>query len=90
LKNNNGFLMIDSMLAVLTFTILVTVLLPGALMLQQMDHKSTQLLNFHRQLYLEISRYETYEDFIKNNKQYAVNRGEICDKSDKNLCFKKK
>lgn len=81
--------MIDSMFSMLIFTMLVTILLPAALMLQQLDSRSEQLLTFHRQLYLEIARYETFDAFTKNNKKYSVNRGEICDKSEENLCFRK-
>lgn len=82
--------MIDSMFSMLIFTMLVTILLPASLMLQQLDNKSEQLLTFHRQLYLEIARHENFDAFLKHNQKYSVNRGEICDKTEENLCFQKK
>lgn len=82
--------MLDSMLSILIFLVIVTILIPGVFMLQQIDQKSNDSLLFHRQLYLEVSKYDDYEQFAEGTKKYSIKSGEICDRQDKTLCFKKK
>lgn len=82
--------MLDSMLSVMIFTLVVTILMPAVLMLEQIDNASSEQLKVHRQLYLEISRYESYDQFLKKNTKYKVKSGEICENSNLQNCFKTK
>lgn len=85
--NNDGFILADSIFSVFTLTVIVTVLIPAVLMLEEMNRAGEEELGFHRQLFLELKRYEDYDSFIKNTERYDVKRGEICDKRKMDLCF---
>lgn len=84
--NDKGFLLVDSLLSLMTLVIITNILLPALLVLVQYDDATESQLKFNRQLYITISSYETFEDFKKDDEKFLVKQGEICDKNKTDLC----
>lgn len=84
--NNDGFLLVDSLLSLMTLLIITNILLPALLVLVQFDSTSQSQLKFNREVYISLSGYETFESFKKDNDKFLVRQGEICDKIDGSLC----
>lgn len=79
---NDGFLIIDTLLALLTFSIIVTVLVPALISLERLDQRSSEQLTFSRDVYLHLINNETLiidEQFFK--------KGAICRDADKKMCL---
>lgn len=84
--NDDGFLLADSLLSLMTLLVITNILLPALLVLVENDSVSQAQLKFNRELYITLSGYETFEDFKEDNDKYLVGKGEICDKNKNNLC----
>ncbi len=85
--NDEGFLLADSLLSLMTLLVITNVLLPALLVLVQFDSVTQSQLRFNRELYISLSGYENFEDFKSNNDKFLVGQGEICDKTRKDLCI---
>ncbi len=85
--NDDGFLLMDSLLSLLTLLIITNILLPALLVLVQYDSITQSQLKFNRELYISLSGYESFEEFKKGNDKFLVRPGEICDKIKKDLCI---
>ena len=84
--NDEGFLLVDSLLSLMTLLVITNILLPALLVLVQYDSVTQSQLKFNRELYISLSGYENFEDFKKNDDKFMVGQGEICDKIKKDLC----
>lgn len=84
--NDEGFLLVDSLLSLMTLVVITNILLPALLVLVQYDSVTQSQLKFNRQVYSSLSGYETFEDFKKDSDQFLVRQGEICDKNEESLC----
>lgn len=84
--NDDGFLLVDSLLSLMTLTIITSILLPALLVLVQYDNVTQSQLKFNRELYISLSAYENFEDFKRVNDKFLVKQGEICDKDKKDIC----
>lgn len=83
---DDGFLLVDSLLSLMTLTIITSILLPALLVLVQYDDVTQSQLKFNRELYISLSAYENFEDFKRDNDKFLVKQGEICDKDKKDIC----
>lgn len=84
--NDDGFLLVDSLLSLMTLLVITNILLPALLVLVEYDSVTQSQLKFNRELYISLSGHETFEDFKKHNNKFLVGQGEICDKNKNNLC----
>lgn len=78
---DEGFLLLDTLLALLTFSVIVTVLIPALVTLQQLDKQSTEHLRFSREIYLHLLN----NDSIIIDDEF-FNTGAICSDYDKRIC----
>lgn len=78
--------MVDSILTMLIFSIIITILLPAVMMLEQMLEESERTLEFNRRLYLEMLAHEDYESFTRETAAYTIHGSHICDKKDEERC----
>lgn len=83
--NNNGFLLFDSMLALLIFTFIV-LLLPGIFYISSTDQLSTKQLKVYRELYTLSTRYDETSDYIQAAENIFDKAGIPCDERLKKIC----
>lgn len=81
---DDGFLMIDTLLAILTFSIIVTVLVPALLSLERLDQLTSEQLAFSRDVYLHLMN----NDAVIIDDQFFTG-GAICRDDDKKMCLEK-
>ncbi len=79
---DDGFLMIDTLLALLTFSVIVTVLVPALLSLERLDQLTSEQLAFSRDVYLHLMN----NDAVIIDDQFFTG-GAICRDDDKKMCF---
>lgn len=79
-------MLVDSVLTMLVFSIIITVLLPAVMMLEQMMAESERTLEFNRRLYLEMLGHEDFESFRRDTSTYIVYDSRICDGTEEELC----
>ncbi|WP_415735705.1 hypothetical protein [Lacicoccus alkaliphilus] len=84
---DEGFLLADSLLSLMIFVMITSILLPAALLLVQYDVKTKEQLDFNRHLYIVMNGYEDFDEFKDQSKGYVISQGEICDKDEKDLCI---
>lgn len=84
--NADGFLLVDSLLSLMTLVVITNILLPALIVLVQYDSATKSQLKFNRELYISLSAYETIKDFEKASDKFIVRQGEICDSIEKDLC----
>ncbi|GAB3071734.1 hypothetical protein ACFOU0_07925 [Salinicoccus sesuvii] len=83
---DDGFMMIDSVLAMLIFSIILTVLVPGMIMLNHTLSDSGRLLEYSRRLYVDMLEYEDFQSFAGASHNYRIEKDRICDKNNPKLC----
>lgn len=83
--NNNGFLLFDSMLALLIFTFIV-LLLPGIFYISSTDQLSLESLKVYRELYILSASYDEPLDYIKAAEKFFDKAGIPCDERLKKIC----
>ncbi|MCG1009022.1 hypothetical protein J4760_03025 [Salinicoccus sp. ID82-1] len=83
---DDGFMMLDSVLTMLIFSIILSVLVPAMIMLNQTVSDSAGTLEFTRRLYIDMLAYEDYESFMLGSHNYRIEAHRICDKNDAKLC----
>lgn len=83
--NNNGFLLFDSMLALLIFTFIV-LLLPGIFYISSTDQLSLESLKVYRELYILSASYDEPLDYIKAAEKIFDKAGIPCDERVKKIC----
>ena len=83
--NNDGFLLYDSLLAVVIFTAIV-LMLPGIFSITATDELSMEQLKFYRELYSMSTRYNSTEDYIKSAQNLFKGTGFPCDERLKKIC----
>ena len=83
--NNNGFLLFDSMLALLIFTFIV-LLLPGIFYISSTDQLSLEQLKVYRELYILSTWYDEPSDYIKAAEKIFDKAGIPCDERLKKIC----
>ena len=83
--NNDGFLLFDSMLALLTFTFIV-LLLPGLVFISSTDQLSMEQLKVYRELYVISTQYDEPQDYIKAAEKIFNKAGIPCDERLKKIC----
>lgn len=79
--NNDGFLLIDTLLAILTFSIIVTILVPALITLVQADKLSEQTLELKRDVYISLVSNDSIlidEQFFKEGVICRVQSYESC------------
>ncbi|SDK54731.1 hypothetical protein [Lacicoccus qingdaonensis] len=86
--NDDGFLLVDSLLSLMTLLVITNILLPAMLVLVQYDSSTQSQLKFNRELYISLSGYDNFEDFKEDNDNFLVGQGEICDKIKEDLCVR--
>lgn len=67
--NNEGFLLIDTLLAILTFSIIITVLMPSMIALHKAESLSETTLQFKRDVYITLVNSEAVlfdDNFFKS------------------------
>ena len=79
--NNEGFLLIDTLLTILTFSIIVTILVPSMIALHQTEALTEQTLKFKRDIYITLINSEAvlFDDEF-------FNAGVICRHEDIEVC----
>ena len=83
--NNEGFLLYDSIVALLIFTVIV-LMLPGLIYISVLDGDSMTQLEFYRELYILSSRYDSPADYISSAEK-LFNKAEVpCDERLKKIC----
>lgn len=83
--NNDGFLLFDSMLALLIFTFIV-LLLPGIFYISSTDQLSSEQLKVYRELYIMSTWYGEPADYIKAAEKLFDKAGIPCDERLKKIC----
>lgn len=83
--NNDGFLLFDSMLALLIFTFIV-LLLPGLIFISSTDQLSLEQLKVYREMYVMSTRYDDPHDYIKAAEEIFDKAGIPCDERLKKIC----
>ncbi|WP_342386967.1 hypothetical protein [Salinicoccus bachuensis] len=83
---DKGFMLVDSVLTMLVFSIIISILLPAVTMLEQTMAESESTLEFNRRLYLEMLAYEDFESFRRNTSAYIVHGSRICDGKEEERC----
>lgn len=83
--NNDGFLLFDSMLALLIFTFIV-LLLPGLVFISSTDQLSMEQLKMYRELYVISTQYGEPQDYIKAAEKIFNKAGIPCDERLKKIC----
>lgn len=83
--NNDGFLLFDSMLALLIFTFIV-LLLPGIFYISSTDQLSLEQLKVYRELYILSTSYDETLDYAKAAEKIFDKAGIACDERLKKIC----
>lgn len=83
--NHNGFLLIDSILALSIFTVIVLTL-PGLIFILQNNEASLERLNTLREIYIASGRYDSPEDFTAAAKLIYKKAGIACEDRLKKIC----
>ena len=83
--NNEGFLLYDSMVALLIFTVIV-LMLPGLIYISVLDGDSMAQLKFYREQYTLSSRYDFSADYISKAAELFNKAGVPCDERLKKIC----
>lgn len=83
--NNDGFLLFDSVLSLLIFTVIV-LMLPALFYMTGVDQLSLAQLNFYRELYIMNTGYESSKDYIEAAKIVFEKAGIPCDERLKKIC----
>lgn len=80
---DEGFLLIDTLLALLTFSIIVTVLVPAVINLERLEQLSAEQLAFSREVYVHLMN----NDVLMLDDAF-FSEGVICRDADKKICLK--
>ena len=83
--NNEGFLLYDSLLAIMIFTAII-LLLPGVMYITAADELSIEQLKVYREMYVMSTRYESADDYIKAAKNLFAGTGIPCDEKLRKIC----
>ncbi|WP_175287043.1 type II secretion system protein [Salinicoccus roseus] len=83
---DKGFMLVDSLLAMLIFGIIISVLMPAVMMLEQTMTESEETLEFNRRLYLEILSHEDFEAFRRSTSSYMIHDNRICSIKNEKRC----
>lgn len=81
--NDEGFMLVDTLLGLLTFTLIVALLIPAMLSLKTLDYESERKLEFHRNLYVSL----TNNAHILPDESFFL-EGEVCHVTTETLCHK--
>lgn len=79
---DEGFLLVDTLLGLLTFSIIITVLIPAMLALERLEQQSEEHLTFTRDVYLHLMNNDSLiidDDFFS--------KGAICRDEHKKICL---
>ena len=85
---DDGFLLIDSLIALKVMLIILTFLIPTILYLNKIDHSTDDHLSFVRELYIETKSYNSIEEIL-SSKNYTITGDKICEVKT-NMCIKTK
>lgn len=81
---DDGFMMLDAVLAMLIFSIIIGILVPALMMIKTTVVHADDTLEFSRSLYIELLKHDTPEDF--EHADYIMKGDSICDKDNMELC----
>lgn len=81
---DDGFMMLDAILAMLIFSIIIGVLVPALMMIRTTIIQAENKLEFSRTLYIELLSHDAPEDFEHDD--YIRKGAAICDKDNAALC----
>lgn len=81
--NDKGFMLVDTLLGLLTFTLITAILIPAMLSLKNLEKESEKQLEFHRNLYVSLSN----NAHILPDASFFL-EGEVCHVSTETLCQK--
>lgn len=85
---DDGFLLIDSLIALKVMLIILTFLIPTILYLNNLDYSTDDHLSFVRELYIETKSNRSIEEIL-NSKKYTITGDKICEVKT-NMCLKTK
>ena len=85
---DDGFLLIDSLIALKVMLIILTFLIPTILYLNKLDHSTDDHLSFVRELYIETKSYNSIEEIL-SSKNYTITGDKIYEVKT-NMCIKTK
>ncbi|WP_411844326.1 hypothetical protein [Salinicoccus sp. HZC-1] len=81
---DDGFMMLDAVLAMLIFSIIIGILVPALMMIKTTVAHADNTLEFSRSLYIEILKHDAPDDF--KHEDYIMKGDSICDKENMELC----
>lgn len=81
---DDGFMMLDAVLAMLIFSIIIGVLVPALMMIRTTVIHAENTLDFSRSLYIELLKHDEPENF--QHEDYIRKGDAICDKENTELC----
>ncbi|CAM3412449.1 hypothetical protein [Nosocomiicoccus ampullae] len=85
---DDGFLLIDSLIALKVMLIILTFLIPTILYLNKLDYSTDDHLSFVRNLYIETKSNNSIEEIL-SSKNYTITGDKICEVKT-NMCIKTK
>lgn len=85
---DDGFLLIDSLIALKVMLIILTFLIPTILYLNKLDYSTDNHLSFVRNLYIETKSNNSIEEIL-SSKNYTITGDKICE-AKTNMCIKTK
>lgn len=81
---DDGFMMLDAVLAMLIFSIIIGILVPALMMIKITIIDAENKLDFSRSLYIELLKHEPSENFQHDD---YIHKGDaICDRGNPELC----
>ena len=82
---DEGFMMLDAVLAMLIFSIIIGILVPALMMIRTTLTLAEEKLDFSRSLYIELLNDDTPENFTHDD---YIQKGDLmCAKENESLCL---
>ncbi|HIW12229.1 MAG TPA: hypothetical protein H9891_03620 [Candidatus Salinicoccus stercoripullorum] len=83
---DEGFMMLDAVLAMLIFSIIIGILVPALMMIRTTLTLAEEKLDFSRSLYIELLNDDTPENFTHDD---YIQKGDLmCAKENESLCLR--
>src|SRR5699024_12770929 len=83
---DEGFMMMDAVLAMLIFSIIISILVPALMMIRTTLTLAVEQLDFSRSLYIELLNDATPENFTHDD--YIQKAELMCRKESEALCLR--
>ncbi|WP_017548866.1 type II secretion system protein [Salinicoccus carnicancri] len=83
---DEGFMMLDALLAMLIFSIIIGVLVPALMMIRTTVTLAEEKLDFSRSLYIELLNHDAPDNFTHDD--YILKGDSICAKKNETLCLR--